>query len=81
MRVCVNAYGNLYWMYTLYRGIAAARRKQFASHRRWMLRNFSVAVAIIFGRYVGTSSPHPPSPFPPFNTEYISMNAAASQGP
>ena len=55
VRVCVNAYGNLYWMYSLYRGIAAARRKQFASHRRWMLRNFSVAVAIIFGRYVGTA--------------------------
>ena len=26
VRVCVNAYGNLYWMYTLYRGIAAARQ-------------------------------------------------------
>ena len=62
VRVCVNAYGNLYWMYTLYRGIAAARRKHFASHRRWMLRNFSVAVAIIFGRYVGTVPP-PPPPF------------------
>lgn len=54
VRVCVNAYGNLYWMYSLYRAVSHARSKEFAAHRRWMMRNYSVALAIIFGRYVGT---------------------------
>ena len=26
VRVCVNGYGNLYWMYSLYRGISHARK-------------------------------------------------------
>jgi len=125
VRVCVNGYGNLYWMYSLYRGISHARKvplihvwgecscvpshslplslspslspttislmrtrlvccrhapthadththahartrththahartrthartqKEFGAHRRWMMRNYSVALAIIFGR-------------------------------
>ena len=54
VRVCINAYGNLYWMYSLWRGIRHAQCKQFAAHRRWMMRNYSVALAIIFGRFVGT---------------------------
>lgn len=35
------------WLYTGVRAFTAARRHDFAAHRRWMIRNFSLAFAAV----------------------------------
>lgn len=53
-RILINGAIQVSWLYTLGRSIAAARRREFGEHRRWMLRNYATAFAIVLGRYVGT---------------------------
>eukprot|EP00927_Polykrikos_kofoidii_P063779 TRINITY_DN58668_c0_g1_i1.p1 TRINITY_DN58668_c0_g1~~TRINITY_DN58668_c0_g1_i1.p1 ORF type:complete len:388 (-),score=26.80 TRINITY_DN58668_c0_g1_i1:13-1152(-) len=45
---------NNYWMFTLVAAIRAIRNGDKAAHRAWMMRNFSVAFAIVTGRYWGS---------------------------
>mmetsp|Transcript_87512 Transcript_87512/g.245760 ORF Transcript_87512/g.245760 Transcript_87512/m.245760 type:complete len:370 (-) Transcript_87512:60-1169(-) len=45
---------NNYWVFSLVAAVRAIRRGDVISHRAWMLRNFSVAFAIVTGRYWGT---------------------------
>lgn len=54
LRLCTNAFGQVYWVVTLVRGIRSTRRGDYEGHRRWMLRNYATAFAIVLGRYVGT---------------------------
>lgn len=44
----------LTWLYTGVRGYAAARAREFAAHRRWMMRNYALAFAAVTLRiYLG----------------------------
>lgn len=45
---------NNYWMLTLFAAIRAIQKGDRAAHRAWMMRNFSVAFAIVTGRYWGS---------------------------
>lgn len=57
-RMALMAYGGLpaalglgalaiLWIWTLWQGIAAARRRQIAEHRRWMIRNYGLTFAAV----------------------------------
>jgi hypothetical protein len=41
------AVGSALWLFTAWQAYAAVRRRDFASHRAWMVRNFALAFAAV----------------------------------
>lgn len=43
---------SLIWLFTSWKGYRTAVRKQFADHRKWMIRSFGVTLVAVSGRIV-----------------------------
>ncbi|MBT2729854.1 DUF2306 domain-containing protein [Bacillus sp. ISL-75] len=43
---------SLIWLFTCWKGYRTAVRKQFADHRKWMIRSFGVTLVAVSGRIV-----------------------------
>ncbi|NRN63228.1 putative membrane protein (DUF2306) [Kibdelosporangium sp. 4NS15] len=55
-----NTLSSLLWLGTTAAGFAAARRRRFADHRRWMVYSFALALHIVWGRVFGLMAEHLP---------------------
>lgn len=45
-----NVFLALLWFATTFAGLAAARRRRFQEHRRWMIRSFALCASIVVNR-------------------------------
>ncbi|MBE1469410.1 DUF2306 domain-containing protein [Kibdelosporangium phytohabitans] len=55
-----NTLSGALWLGTTFAGFAAARRRRFAEHRRWMIYSFALALHIVWGRVFGLMAEHFP---------------------